>query len=54
MVIGVLVSSSPTPTVRAVKIQDLSSCVVAETMWMLEVVDIPRIRTSSLESECDR
>ncbi|XP_041359368.1 uncharacterized protein LOC121375788 [Gigantopelta aegis] len=38
MIIGLLVSAD-TPTVRAIKIQDLSTSVSAETMWSLEVVD---------------
>ena len=38
MIIGLLVSAEQ-PTVRAIKIQDLSTSLSAETTWLLEVVD---------------
>ncbi|XP_067678926.1 recQ-mediated genome instability protein 2-like [Haliotis asinina] len=39
MVIGVMTAGGPEPTVRGIKIQDLSGCMIAESMWMLEVID---------------
>ncbi|KAK6189103.1 hypothetical protein SNE40_005143 [Patella caerulea] len=39
MVIGIVMSGSSTPVVRTFKVQDLTSCVVMETMWTLEVID---------------
>ncbi|XP_046566852.1 recQ-mediated genome instability protein 2-like [Haliotis rubra] len=39
MVIGVMTAGGPEPTIRGIKIQDLSGCMIAESMWMLEVID---------------